>query len=64
MTNKQKIIEALEGIPEQKLTKILSFIELIKSQNKAEITDILLLSESTLAKDWLSEEEEEVWQDL
>ncbi len=32
MTNKQKIIEALEGIPEQKLTKILSFIQLIKSQ--------------------------------
>ncbi len=64
MTNKQKIIEALEGISEQKLTKILSFIELIKSQNKSEITNILLVSESTLAKDWLSEEEEEAWQDL
>ncbi|MDJ0660057.1 MAG: hypothetical protein QNJ42_11290 [Crocosphaera sp.] len=64
MTSKQRIIEALEGIPEKELTKILSFIELIKSKNNSKITDILLISESTLAKDWLTEEEEEAWQDL
>ena len=64
MTIKERIIEALENIPEQKLTKILSFIELVLSQEKSEVTDPLLLSESALAQDWLSEEEEEAWQHL
>ena len=66
MTTFQKIIQALESVPESQLTKILTFIELVKNQEQSDITirESLFLSESALAKDWLSEEEEEAWQDL
>ncbi|MGK7886256.1 MAG: DUF2281 domain-containing protein [Crocosphaera sp.] len=66
MTTFQQIIQALESVPESQLTKILTFIELVKNQEQSDITitESLLLSESALAKDWLSEEEEETWQDL
>ncbi len=66
MTTFQQIIQALENVPESQLSKILTFIELVKNQEQSDITitESLLLSESALAKDWLSEEEEEAWQDL
>ena len=64
MTTKQQIIQSIENVPEPILTKILNFIELVKSQEQSEVTDSLLLSESTLAKDWLTKEEEQAWQDL
>ncbi len=64
MTTFQQIIQALESVPESQLAKILTFIELVKNQNQSDIQESLLLSESALGKDWLSEEEEEAWQDL
>ncbi|MEM8779716.1 MAG: DUF2281 domain-containing protein [Cyanobacteria bacterium P01_G01_bin.49] len=64
MTTKEQIIQAIEEVPEPILTKILEFIKLVKYQEPSEELDVLLLSESALAKDWLTEEEEKAWQDL
>ena len=73
MNSKQQIIEEIEYIPEALLTEIVDFIQFIKqkhlSQNKLDMQEInsletALMSESSLAQDWLSKEEDEAWQHL
>lgn len=65
MNLKEQIIQQLEYIHEPLLNEILDFIQLLKykhlSQEKLETT---LLSESSLQKDWLTQQEDETWQHL
>lgn len=70
---KQQIIEEIEYIPKPLLTEIVDFIQFLKqkhlSQKTLEMEEIdpqetALLSESSLAKDWLSKEEDEAWKHL
>lgn len=70
---KQQIIEEIEYIPEPLLNEIVDFIQFLKnkhlSQKTLEMEEInqqetALLSESSLAKDWLSKEEDEAWKHL
>lgn len=46
------------------LPKVLEFIKSVQDVPQAEQLKTSLLSEATLAKDWLSPEEDEAWQDL
>lgn len=62
MSKQQMIANLISTAPENKLDIILSFVEFVLKEN----TDIdnMLLSEPSLSKDWLLEEEDAAWKDL
>lgn len=61
--SKQQMIESLISIaPEDKLDIILSFVEFLLRED-ADVEN-MLLSEPSLAQDWLREEEDAAWRDL
>jgi hypothetical protein len=64
MNTKEIIIHEIDQVPEPLLDRVLGFLLSIKSQYLQERTEDALMSESSLAKDWLSSEEDEAWQDL
>ena len=51
------VLEKLKQLPLSYWKEVINFIEFLKS--KVERNETLLLSESTLAKDWLLPEEDE-----
>jgi hypothetical protein len=46
------------------LAEVLDFLQFIKSKHLQDTIEISILSESSLSKDWLTPEEDEVWKDL
>ena len=64
MNEKEIIVQELEQVPNYLLPKVLEFIKSLKNTPQIEKLETSLLTEATLAKDWLSSEEEEAWQDL
>ena len=62
MTKKDTLIKEISFISDETVEKILSYIENIKKQSY--ITETMIQSESSLAKDWFSQEEDEAWKDL
>jgi hypothetical protein len=64
MTIKELILQEIENIPENLLQEVLDFIQFLQVKHQPEILETMLLSESSLRKDWLRTEEEEAWQDL
>ena len=62
MSKHQKLEYMISNIPDNKLDIVLAFVEFILRQD-AEINNSLL-SEPSLAKDWLSEEEDAAWENL
>jgi len=64
MNTKEAIAHEIEQVPESLLEQVLEFLLSLKTQYQQEKLEIATMSESSLAKDWLSEEEEEAWQDL
>ena len=61
---KNIIIEELKDIPDEKANEILDFIRFIKFQKKMDKILTHLVSENSLAKDWLIPEEDDAWKDL
>jgi hypothetical protein len=57
------LLRELEEAPELLLDEVLDFVKFLKHKN-VERLEAALLSEAALAKDWLSPEEEQAWQDL
>jgi hypothetical protein len=65
MQIKQQLIEEIEQTPDEILSEVLDFLLFIKSKKlQREKLEITLMSESVLAKDWLTAEEDEAWKDL
>ncbi|WP_026072518.1 hypothetical protein [Nodosilinea nodulosa] len=64
MTVRDSILRELDKTPEDVLTMVLSFIQFLNSTQAQETFETALLSESSLAKDWLLPEEEDAWQHL
>ena len=64
MNTKEAIAHEIEQVPEPLLEQVLEFLLSLKTQYQQEKLEITMMSESSLAKDWLSEVEEEAWQDL
>lgn len=62
MPTQQIITDLISHAPENKLDIILSFVKFILQEDDT-INDSLL-SEPSLAKDWMRTEEEEAWKDL
>jgi hypothetical protein len=64
MSSKEAIFQEIEQMPDILLGDILSFLQSLKAQHLQTSLETCLLSESALAKDWLTPEEDEAWQDL
>jgi hypothetical protein len=64
MKTKELIQKEIEVIPEPYLEEVLDFIHFLKEKVSKKRMETELLSESVLAKDWLSPEEDEAWKDL
>ncbi|MCE2906511.1 MAG: DUF2281 domain-containing protein [Anabaena sp. CoA2_C59] len=65
MTIKEQITQELEKLPEPVLQEVLDFVQFLQTkyqQNK--MLEITIMSESSLAKDWLKPEEDAAWQNL
>lgn len=64
--NKRKIDETLNKISDDYVSDILQYLNNLQSKQKPTQTDnsSMLLSEQSLAKEWLSKEEEEAWAHL
>lgn len=64
MSSKEAIFQEIEQMPDILLEDVLSFLQSLKAQYLQTALETCLLSESALAKDWLTPEEDEAWQDL
>ena len=64
MNIKEKVIREIEKTPNFLLAEVLDFLQFIKSKYLQDTIEISILSESSLSKDWLTPEEDEVWKDL
>jgi hypothetical protein len=64
MNTKEELISEIEKTPEPFLSEVLDFVHFLKAKACREKLDITVMSESSLAKDWLKQEEEEAWQSL
>lgn len=64
--NKKKIEETLNKIADEYVGDILEYLRVLQFKQKAPLHEIssMLLSEQSLAKEWLSKEEEEAWANL
>ena len=62
MPTQQIITDLISHAPENKLDIILSYVKFVLQEN--DTTNDFLLSEPSLAKDWMRTEEEEAWKDL
>lgn len=62
---KDKLLQEIEKTPDSTLKEVLDFLLFIKSRElQQEQVEISLLSEPSLAEDWLTPEENEAWQHL
>jgi len=64
MKTKELIQKEIEVFPEPYLEEVLDFIHLLKEKASKNRMETAILSESVLAKDWLSPEEDEAWKNL
>jgi hypothetical protein len=64
MSTKDLLLREIEQVPEFLLTEVLDLLQFLKAKHLEENTQISILRESSLAKDWLKPEEDEAWQDL
>ncbi|MGK7895146.1 MAG: DUF2281 domain-containing protein [Xenococcus sp. (in: cyanobacteria)] len=64
MNVKESLLTEIEQIPESLFPEVLKFVQYLKYKHQQEQLETTLLSESVLAKDWSTPEEDEAWQDL
>ena len=62
MSKQQKLERLIPNIPDNKLDIVLAFVEFILN-HETEVNNSLL-SEPSLAKDWMTEEEDAAWENL
>ena len=56
------VLKKIKQLPPFYLKEVIDFMDFLTS--KSSKNEVLLLSEKSLAKDWLLPEEEEAWKDL
>jgi hypothetical protein len=65
MTIKEQITQELEKLPEPVLQEILDFVQFLQTKHQQnKMLEITIMSESSLAKDWLKPEEDAAWHNL
>jgi len=61
MSKKDTVITEINQLPEEIMDDILDYIKFLKGKLNMET---MIMSESSLKKDWLRSEEDEAWQNL
>jgi len=64
MTTQQMFIEELKQAPEPIVKEVYLFFRFLRDKADEETFNGLTLSESSLAADWQSKEEDEAWKNL
>jgi len=64
MVDKKELKEKIDKLPENTLEEISDYIDFILFKKYNKIQDITKASEKSLAKDWLTKEEDEAWENL
>jgi len=65
MNVKEQLLQEIEKAPSSTLKEVLDFLLFVRSKElQQEQREISLLSESSLAEEWLTPEEDEAWQNL
>ena len=64
MVDKKELKEKIDKLPENSLEEISDYIDFILFKKYNKIQDITKASEKSLAKDWLTKEEDEAWKNL
>ena len=65
MTPQEKsIMSELRGLPKECTGEVIDFIRYLKEKRKKARTETILISESSLARDWLKPSEDKAWQNL
>ncbi len=64
MNKIDELLEEVKEMPEPALDEVLNFVRFLKAKQASELNEAALLSEQSLAKDWLRPEEDEAWQHL
>lgn len=64
METREEIVRELDRLPEPLLTEVLDFVRFVARKAAGAGRETALASEPSLAKDWLSAEEDAAWQDL
>lgn len=64
METKELIHKEIDVLPEPYLEEVLDFMHFLKEKATKRRVETAILSESALARDWLSREEDEAWKDL
>jgi hypothetical protein len=65
MDTRQLLREEIETIPDTLVEEILRFVKALKERNLPALScELLDASESSLARDWLREEEDIAWKNL
>ena len=63
MSKRELAAHELNAISEEDLDILLSFIRSLKARHRGDVS-AALQAESSLAKDWLTPQEEAAWEDL
>lgn len=66
LENKAKVQKYLEQLPDKYLNELIEYLHFLQFKSKSKVSDksSMLLSEKSLAKEWLTNEEDEAWKDL
>ncbi|OGQ51381.1 MAG: DUF2281 domain-containing protein [Deltaproteobacteria bacterium RIFCSPLOWO2_02_FULL_53_8] len=65
MNKKALLIDEIEHVPEPLLDEILDYVLFLKARIiRGDRMENLVMSESSLKKDWLRPEEDKAWEDL
>lgn len=64
MSKKETVISEIERLPEELMENLLEFINSLKNKLNYNSVETMIMSESSLKKDWLRPEEDEAWHDL
>ena len=63
MSDKELLKQEIEKLPDHKAAEVLDYVRFLITQEN-EILSSTLVSEPSLATDWLTPEEDEAWKDL
>ena len=64
MINRVTLLKEIETLPPSCLDEVVKFVAWIKHRELSQIPETMLLSETALAKDWSTPEEDKAWADL
>ena len=64
MTAIKQLIYEIETLPAEDVRDVANFVGYLKLKKTKNIFETMILSETSLAKDWDTPEEDEAWADL